>query len=124
MSLGEIIRNVNWSLQVKDVIRYAWASGDLNPIHFDANAAQELGLPGPIAHGLYAHARLNCELLSAIREHGLGKLAATHTKFSAMMPIPGEYHVVVSAGADSNVLVARVLNAEGATCVEVRAQLR
>jgi len=34
------------------LVRYAGASGDLNPIHYSDHAAAELGLPGVIAHGM------------------------------------------------------------------------
>ena len=33
--------------------RYAEASGDPNPIHFDEDFARSVGLPGTILHGLY-----------------------------------------------------------------------
>lgn len=39
-----------------DLLRYAAASGDDNPIHRDDTAAQELGLPGVVAHGMYTMA--------------------------------------------------------------------
>ena len=35
-----------------DLVRYAGASGDFNPIHFDHFTAREAGFPGVIAHGL------------------------------------------------------------------------
>jgi acyl dehydratase len=35
-----------------DLVRYAGASGDFNPIHWSDRAAQEAGLPGVIAHGM------------------------------------------------------------------------
>jgi len=35
-----------------DLVRYAGASGDFNPIHWDPEAAREVGLPGVIAHGM------------------------------------------------------------------------
>jgi acyl dehydratase len=35
-----------------DLVRYAGASGDLNPIHWSDRAAAELGLPGVLAHGM------------------------------------------------------------------------
>ena len=34
------------------LVRYAGASGDLNPIHYDEHVAGALGLPGVIAHGM------------------------------------------------------------------------
>jgi acyl dehydratase len=38
--------------------RYAGASGDFNPIHIDAEFAQEVGLPRNILHGLYSMAQV------------------------------------------------------------------
>lgn len=35
-----------------DLVRYAGAAGDFNPIHWSANAAREVGLPDVIAHGM------------------------------------------------------------------------
>ncbi|ROR73503.1 MaoC/PaaZ C-terminal domain-containing protein [Bogoriella caseilytica] len=34
------------------LVRYAGASGDRNPIHYDAAFAESVGLPGVIAHGM------------------------------------------------------------------------
>lgn len=36
-----------------DLVRYAEASGDHNPIHQDEAVARAVGLPGVIAHGMY-----------------------------------------------------------------------
>ena len=35
-----------------DLVRYAGASGDLNPIHWSDRVAGSVGLPGVIAHGM------------------------------------------------------------------------
>jgi acyl dehydratase len=35
-----------------DLVRYAGASGDLNPIHWSDRVAAGVGLPGVIAHGM------------------------------------------------------------------------
>jgi acyl dehydratase len=35
-----------------DLIRYAGASGDFNPIHWSDRTAAKVGLPGVIAHGM------------------------------------------------------------------------
>ena len=37
-----------------DLVRYAGASGDFNPIHWNDEVARAVGLPGVIAHGMYA----------------------------------------------------------------------
>lgn len=39
-----------------DLVRYAQASGDHNPIHQDEQVALGVGLPGVIAHGMYTMA--------------------------------------------------------------------
>jgi len=39
-----------------DLIRYAAASGDFNPIHWSDRVARAAGLPGVIAHGMYTMA--------------------------------------------------------------------
>jgi acyl dehydratase len=35
-----------------DLVRYAGASGDFNPIHWNERVATSVGLPGVIAHGM------------------------------------------------------------------------
>jgi acyl dehydratase len=39
-----------------DLVTYAEASGDHNPIHQDETVARAVGLPGVIAHGMYTMA--------------------------------------------------------------------
>ena len=39
-----------------DLVRYAGASGDRNPIHWSDRVATSVGLPGVIAHGMYTRA--------------------------------------------------------------------
>lgn len=36
-----------------DLVRYAGASGDFNPIHWSDRVATAVGLPGVIAHGMF-----------------------------------------------------------------------
>lgn len=37
----------------ENLVRYAGASGDFNPIHWNAAFAKSVGLPDVIAHGMY-----------------------------------------------------------------------
>lgn len=39
-----------------DLVRYAGASGDFNPIHWNQRFALEVGLPDVIAHGMFTMA--------------------------------------------------------------------
>ena len=48
-----------------DLVRYAGASGDFNPIHWSDRTATAVGLPGVIAHGMYTMALGGRALLRA-----------------------------------------------------------
>ncbi|QKV93297.1 MaoC family dehydratase [Streptomyces sp. NA02950] len=39
-----------------DLVRYAGASGDFNPIHWNEKFAKDVGLPDVIAHGMFTMA--------------------------------------------------------------------
>jgi acyl dehydratase len=45
------------TLRREELVRYAGASGDFNPIHYNDRLAVALGLPGVIAHGMLTMAQ-------------------------------------------------------------------
>lgn len=51
-----------------DLVRYAAASGDFNPIHWDHGAARAAGLPGVVVHGLL----MASWMASAVMRHTVG----------------------------------------------------
>jgi acyl dehydratase len=51
---GEQLPQVAETIERLDLIRYAGASGDFNPIHWNDEVARAVGLPGVIAHGMYS----------------------------------------------------------------------
>ena len=52
--IGDILPPVELTPVTRiDLIKYAGASGDYNPIHTIDDEAQKLGLPGVIAHGMW-----------------------------------------------------------------------
>jgi len=50
--VGQVLPSFSRTLERVDLVRYAGASGDFNPIHFSDGAAAALGLPDVIAHGM------------------------------------------------------------------------
>jgi acyl dehydratase len=122
--IGETIGTSTWNVKTQDLVNYAWVSGDINPIHFCHDSAKELGLPGTIVHGLFAHAKLIAEISAQAKKHNLGSVQETHTKFAGMMPCPGTYKIEIAKNGDGNELIGRVLNGEDGLCVEVRAVLK
>ncbi len=64
------------------LIKYAGASGDYNPIHLTDDAATEAGLPGVIAHGMLTGATMGL-LFSPHLEYGYVK--TFRSRFSGMV---------------------------------------
>jgi acyl dehydratase len=50
--VGQQLTGFTAKLSRVELARYAGASGDFNPIHYNDAAAAALGLPGVIAHGM------------------------------------------------------------------------
>jgi len=53
---GERLPEVTHTIERLDLVRYAGASGDFNPIHWNDEVAKAVGLPGVIAHGMFSMA--------------------------------------------------------------------
>src|SRR5690349_7889257 len=56
MRAGEQLPPQAFRVTRADLVRYAGASGDFNPIHWSDRFATKVGLPGVIAHGMYTMA--------------------------------------------------------------------
>jgi len=52
IEVGTELPSLTVTLRREDLVRYAGASGDFNPIHWNDRMAAALGLPGVIAHGM------------------------------------------------------------------------
>jgi acyl dehydratase len=49
---GDVLDAQVYPVTRADLVRYAGASGDFNPIHWSDRVATAVGLPGVIAHGM------------------------------------------------------------------------
>jgi acyl dehydratase len=56
LEAGAALEPQEYVVRRSDLVAYAGASGDQNPIHQDEAIAQLVGLPGVIAHGMYTMA--------------------------------------------------------------------
>jgi acyl dehydratase len=56
MEIGTQLPPRTYRVTRADLVRYAGASGDFNPIHWSDRVATAVGLPGVIAHGMYTMA--------------------------------------------------------------------
>ncbi|MBG6085340.1 MaoC family dehydratase [Zhihengliuella flava] len=53
LTVGDSIGERTITVNRADLVRYAGASGDFNPIHWNERFAREVELPGVIAHGMF-----------------------------------------------------------------------
>jgi acyl dehydratase len=53
VAVGDELPPATYQIRRIDLVRYAGASGDTNPIHWNERFAREVGLPTVIAHGMY-----------------------------------------------------------------------
>ncbi len=52
VAVGTVLPPLSVTLSRADLVRYAGASGDFNPIHWNQSVASAVGLPDVIAHGM------------------------------------------------------------------------
>ena len=52
LSVGDQLPAASYPITRERLVRYAGASGDFNPIHWNPRVALEVGLPDVIAHGM------------------------------------------------------------------------
>ena len=69
-----------------DLVRYAGASGDRNPIHWSDRVATAVGLPGVIAHGMYTQGLLARAAAEALP----GEVVEIGCKFTAPVVVPDD----------------------------------
>jgi acyl dehydratase len=69
-----------------DLVRYAGASGDFNPMHHDEVAAQAAGLPSVFGHGMFSMGLLGRALTDYV---GVGNLRRYQVRFTKQT-WPGE----------------------------------
>ncbi|WP_110180386.1 MaoC/PaaZ C-terminal domain-containing protein [Nocardioides solisilvae] len=84
---GQVLDAHTFTVTREDLVRYAHASGDHNPIHQDEEVARSVGLPGVIAHGMYTMALV----ARAVREWtDGGEVREIGCKFTNPVVVPAE----------------------------------
>jgi len=86
LEVGQELASTTVRLNRADLVRYAGASGDTNPIHWNDRFAAEVGLPGVIAHGMLTMGAA----VQLVTEWAGDPTAIVdyQTRFAAMVPVP------------------------------------
>ena len=114
MNPGDSLPAKTFTITRADLVAYAEASGDHNPIHQDEEVARSVGLPGVIAHGMYTMALAARAVESWFPGAEVVDLGA---KFTSPVVVPAEGGAdVVVAGTVKSVADGLVTLALEVTC--------
>jgi acyl dehydratase len=85
---GTAIAAKSYRVTRLDLVKYAGASGDFNPIHWSERIARSVGLPGVIAHGMYTMAQAGKFVAEWAGDPGA--VTEFGVRFSAMVEVPDD----------------------------------
>jgi len=95
MNAGDTLEPRDYTVTRADLVAYADASGDQNPIHQDDDVARSVGLPGVIAHGMFTMALA----ARAVEDWtGAADVVELGCKFTRPVVVPAEGTVTVTIG--------------------------
>ncbi|WP_129665388.1 MaoC family dehydratase [Phytoactinopolyspora endophytica] len=92
LAVGQVVADQEYLITRENLVRYAGASGDFNPIHWNDRVAKSVGLPGVLAHGM-----LTMALAGRLLTDWVGDPAAVveySVRFSRPVVVPDDDHGV------------------------------
>ncbi|WP_163276290.1 MaoC/PaaZ C-terminal domain-containing protein [Cellulomonas iranensis] len=97
LEVGQEVARRTVAVDRARLVRYAGASGDFNPIHWNERVATSVGLPGVIAHGMWTMGAAVAVVVDWAGDPGA--VVDYQTRFTRPVPVPdpGEAHVDVVA---------------------------
>ncbi len=119
VAVGDSGPSISHALTRTDLVMYAGASGDFNPMHHDEIAAQAAGLPSVFGHGMFTAGLLATAVTNFV---GVGHLKSYRVRFTKQT-WPGEVlttNVTVTKKRKGNevVLACSVVNEHGEAKVQ------
>lgn len=115
VSIGEELKPWTYHVRREDLVRYAHASGDGNPIHQDEEFAKSVGLPDVIAHGMHTMAKIGQYVTDWAGDPGAVVRFKTRFTKPVVVPKDGGNIVTVSGTVSSKSGDAVVLQLEATT---------
>ncbi|HEX7349962.1 MaoC/PaaZ C-terminal domain-containing protein [Brachybacterium sp.] len=97
LTVGQELARSRHEISRDTLVRYAGASGDFNPIHYNDTVATEAGLPGVIAHGMLTMGTAITGLLEAIADPTA--VRGYTTRFTHPVPVPATGSVTLDVVA-------------------------
>lgn len=124
--VGDVVATGAFDLDRDDLVRYAGASGDFNPIHYRDDVATSVGLPGVLAHGMLT---MGLAVQPVVDRFGGDRVRDYQVRFTRPVPVPPEGTVRLEIEAkvgliDGDVARIDVVAKVGGQTVLGRAQVR
>lgn len=114
MNVGDVLER-SAHVERINLVMYAGASGDFNPIHWNETFAKAVGLPDVIAHGMYTQAQLGT-LLVELAGGDPGRILSFSLRFSAPVVVADD------GGAELDLRAEVVAVEEGVASISMTAR--
>jgi acyl dehydratase len=101
LTLGEVVAVGSYEIDRDDLVRYAGASGDFNPIHYRDDVATAVGLPGVLAHGMLT---MGLAVQPVVDRFGGDRIRDYQVRFTRPVPVPPEGTVLLELEAKVGLL--------------------
>ena len=88
VAVGESLPGITAQVKRVDLVMYAGASGDFNPIHWNERVARSVGLPDVIAHGMLTMA-IACRVVTEWAGDP-GAVVSYEVRFSRPVVVPDD----------------------------------
>ena len=88
VEVGHELPAQTFTIRRADLVRYAGASGDFNPIHWNEKFAREVGLPDVIAHGMFTMALAARVVTDWAQDPG--RVVEYGVRFTRPVPVPDD----------------------------------
>jgi acyl dehydratase len=107
LEFGMVVAEAEYALSRDSLVRYAGASGDFNPIHYRDDVAQEVGLPGVLAHGMLTMGFAVQPVVDWIGDPG--RILDYQVRFTRPIPVDRTSGALVSVAAKVGALETRLV---------------
>lgn len=97
LTVGDVVATRTVEIDRATLVRYAGASGDFNPIHWDERFAVEVGLPDVIAHGMCTMGTVVDVVTDWVGDPGA--IVRYGTRFTKPVPVPARGAAAVEVTA-------------------------
>jgi acyl dehydratase len=109
VSEGEELKPWSYDVGRLNLVMYAGASGDFNPIHWNEQFAKAVGLPDVISHGMFTMARIGQFVTDWTGDPGAVKRFKTRFTQPVVVPNDAGNKVTVSGKVAKKLDANRVL---------------